>query len=137
MRKRFASMFRSMSDWLDPRKPRDVTASLSDAEIRALKDLSLTDEWDIYVKALDIQQTLIGENIIVCTQNEVLHQSRGHVLGLRDAASLIQRIVDAHEEGKKNDERRRSAIERADDPKLTATYGSPYWAGVRGERRST
>jgi hypothetical protein len=129
--KRAARVFRRLAEWLDPRNTRDIMSGLNRSHIRALKDLVLTEEWDVFIAVLDREQTLVGENIITCTDTNQLHQLRGHVLGLRDAASIVQRIVDADEEGKKNDERRRSAAERSNDHKLTSVYGSPYWDAVR------
>jgi hypothetical protein len=132
MKQRFASVFRRLSEWLDPRAERDLLGGLTGPKIQALRDLVLTDEWDVFLDVLDREQTLVGENIITCTDTNMLHQYRGHVIGLRDAGSMIQRIVDADNERKKTDERSRSATERADDHKLSATYGSPYWNTVRG-----
>ena len=137
MKQRFASAFRSLAEWLSPAPRPDSPQpihDLTDDDIALLRAFRATEEYDLFIEVLDKEQKLVGEAMLGCSDTIRLHECRGHVLGIRNAASIIDRILVAEAERKKTDERRRSNAEHGNDHRLATGFASPYWDAVR--RRS-
>lgn len=102
-------IFRKLLSILNPPKKAEPPLGLSESEIRALKDLAQTDEWQVYLTAIDRQSTLYGEQMLLQRDAAMLHECRGIVLGLRQAGTLIEWITQQETKPvERTDERSRS-----------------------------
>jgi hypothetical protein len=119
-------MFRKLWDMLHPKEEKRVFG-LTDVEVRALKDLRATDEWQVFLKVLDMQSTMEGEGMLATMDATQMWLSKGRILGLRRAGFLIDEILLKETETRKTDERRRFNKQHATDHVKSATYGTPAW----------
>jgi hypothetical protein len=119
-------MFRKLWDMLHPKEEKRVFG-LTDVEVRALKDLRATDEWQVFLKVLDMQSTMEGEGMLATMDATQMWLSKGRILGLRRAGFLIDEILLKETETRKTDERRRFNEQHATDHVKSALYGTPAW----------
>jgi hypothetical protein len=119
-------MFRKLWDMLHPKEEKRVFG-LTDVEVRALKDLRATDEWQVFLKVLDMQSTMEGEGMLATMDATQMWLSKGRILGLRRAGFLIDEILLKETETQKDNERRRYSAEHATDHVKSALYGTPAW----------
>ena len=125
MRQKLTTMFLKLADMLE-RKPHPFD-QLTQVEIRQLKDLRGTDEWEVFLKVLDIQSTMEGEGMLATMDATAMWLNKGRILGLRKAAFLIDEILLKETEKQKEDERRRFNTQPATDHVTTALYGTAAW----------
>lgn len=98
---------------------------LTREQVGALKHLRSQPEWDLYLSTLDIAINLRGEAILSSRDDAALHEARGVVIGLRQAATLIDEILQ-RETSLANTERSKLESARdAADRRVVALYGSP------------
>lgn len=109
-------IFRRIAEFLNPKQ--EPPLGLSDAEVLMLKQLLATDEWPIYLKAVDRLCTLYGEQMLLQRDAAELHEARGFVLGLRRAATLINWLT-----------QETNPVERSERSRSNGagTYGSSYF----------
>ena len=120
------NLFRRIADILKPKDEKRLFG-LSDAEIRALKDLRGLDEWRVFLKVLDMQSTMEGEGMLASMDATATWLHKGRILGLRKAGFLIDEILQKESEKQVNDERRRYNEQHATDHVTAALYGTAAW----------
>lgn len=125
-----ANFLRKIADILDtkPHVPTDLPPApldLTDREISALAELRRSDEWGIFLKALDRRSVLVGEGLIRARDDANLHELRGQILGIRISGGLIDEIVNAQQQREVADERRRSAADEQHRRAIAATVNTP------------
>lgn len=103
--------------------PYDLTA----ADWAKLKTLVSEPGWPVLLRVLDAEAKLDGERLLQTSNTEALHFIRGHVSGLRKAASVISEI--SRQEERVVRERERIEAERARERpgRAAAFFGSPGW----------
>lgn len=121
-------LFRRLSDILDAWAGKDYEPwKLEPHEIDALRTLRHTDEWAVFLKVLDTQSILYGEDLIATMDANRMWMLKGHILGIRKAGILVDEILKSEQEKAKKDERRRSNAGHEHDHELTALINTPGW----------
>lgn len=126
------SLFTRLGDLLKPPQPYQTKEAftlpygLSNEDWSKLKVLTSEDGWEVFLHTLDALAKLDGERMLTTSDDKVLHFLRGHVVGLRKAATLIEEIT--HTEHRFVTEHRRAPEPRARvRDGRAALYGSPGW----------
>lgn len=125
MKKYFRSLIEILERKPAPRpdeKPRRMF-DLADHEVAMLRELSGTDEFQLFQRVVDQQMNFYAENMLASRDSNVLHEMRGYVMGLRHAGMLVDEILTKEQE-QTNFGRRRSDT---GNPRAAATFGSAYW----------
>ena len=121
-------MFKKLRDLLttvplEQRKP-----FLSPADTRQLELLTRHDGWDVLLRLIDRRTTLLGEEILFTPDIDRVLHLRGQVLGLREAATLVDKSL---RQGEDFDAyRTRRDIDGTDIDRRTqlATYGTEFFS---------
>lgn len=128
------SIFRKMAallgrerDSLSPSN--ELPFGLTAHEAALLRDLRDHEGYEIFLRRLDDAAKLYGEKILSSSDDAALHVARGAVIGLRNAASLVDETIHAHERAADAERVRSSgaAGAAAADRRHVATFGSPSW----------
>jgi hypothetical protein len=100
---------------------------LTEGEWRAMKTLPGDPGFGALVKVLDSLAKLDGERILQSSNAEALHFLRGHVAGLRKAATIIQEISLKEQEVEHERRRRTEAGGDGRGGRGVGLFGSPGW----------
>lgn len=123
-------MFQKLKNLLRPRAEQrgfKPLLGLSSQEIGVLKEFRHHDGYEIFLQALDVIVNLQGEVMLSTREDAIVHETRGHVLGLRRAATLIDEILIQEDADRTQRERRATNAEHAPDPRNLSFFGSPSW----------
>ncbi len=97
---------------------------LTTQEVGLLKEFRDHDGYEVYMKALDRVINIQAEVILSAREDAIVHESRGQVLGLRRAASLIDEILFQEDASRRQSER---VEPERPDPRDTSLYGTSAW----------
>lgn len=127
-------MFRSMRAFLG--KERDALSAdnktpfgLTAHEVALLRDLRDHEGYEVYLRRLDDAVNLYAERLLTSSDDAALHVARGAVIGLRNAASLVDETIQIHDRAADAERVRSSgaASAAAADSRHVATFGSASW----------
>lgn len=99
---------------------------LTNAEWQHLKRLVTEDGWPAFLKALDEETKLKGDQILLTSDEKALHFMRGFVSGLRKASSLVQE-VSLREQYLEREQQKQRSRERDHG----VLFGTPGWRPQR------
>lgn len=97
---------------------------LSNEEVAELRSLRASEGWRVYAKLLDVSVSLYGEALLAARDDAGLREARGHILGLRKAAHLVDETLQHADELGRDTERKRNE-QRRNDANTHALWGSP------------
>ena len=113
-----------------PDQPLPLPLDLSSDEIDALSAIPSA-SWTVYLQALDKLTTLESETLLSSRDSALLNETRGLILGLRRAGTLVDEIlIKVKEVHAFNDKlRTNAALRAAAEHRVAALYGSSAWPG--------
>ena len=100
---------------------------LSQGERSTLLDWRGTPSQMAFVHALDTKIQLYAEALLAASTSEQVFSTRGKILGIREAAFLVDEIAQKEQELHARTERNVFNEQHAGDAVVAATFGSPYW----------
>lgn len=103
----------------------EIPLGLSPRDLQALKDFRDSEEFEVFLRALDEVVKFHAEALLGASTNESLHYHRGMVMGIRKAASLVDEIRQT-EEAFLADKRRRTKLAEPRG-RSSVFFGSPGW----------
>lgn len=132
------SLFTPLAKFFTRETPSTTEASfvlpfgLTEGEWKTLKTLPSDPGFVALTKILDELARLDGERILQTSNAEALHFLRGHVAGLRKAATVIQEISLKEQEVENERIRRAEDGERRRGGRGVGLFGSPGWGHGSG-----
>lgn len=103
--------------------PSGLTAS----QIANLRDFRDHDGYEVFLTRLDTAITLYAERLLHSRDDAAIHEARGAILGLRNAASLVDETIQAHDRYV-DAERQRASVEHGKfDARDLVAFASPGW----------
>lgn len=124
--KRLASLFTRI-DASDLWRQFEARYGLKRTQVPRLADLRAHNDWPLFMAALDNECNILGEAMLAARGDEAVNLTRGQVLGLRRALTLVDEIIAKEEEIARTLADRASIDARRADATTTALYASPYW----------
>lgn len=112
-----------------PASLREPLLGLTPEQARSLAALRDSPAWEHYLSTLDTVVNLYAEALLQTRDASALHETRGVILGLRKAASLVDETL--HRADELTRQQHQSA-QLADDQRQRrhlSLYGSPAWDG--------
>jgi hypothetical protein len=125
-------MIKKIKDILKPPKTAHNPYGLKDGQIAQLKTLIARSEWKEFQSLLDLLCTFLAEGLLLELDERVIHQTRGYILGLRRAGTLVDEISTALEATDARERRDSIAEQRARERQQLAAYGTDFWRTYLG-----
>lgn len=112
-----------------PRPPalHDPLLGLSPEEARSLASLKDHPAWHAYLSTLDTVVNLYAESLLQSRDDAALHETRGVILGLRKAVSLVDETLHRTDELSRQQRQRERLAADESERRTRAFYGSPVW----------
>lgn len=119
-------MFKALAQLLDRTPTEERKPFLKDSELAALRVLLREDGWPVLHKLIERRVQQIGEEMLVTPDIDRLLHLRGQVLGLREAATLVDKALRQGEDFDAYKRRTEGSGGRA--ARAVATYGTEFWS---------
>lgn len=114
---------------LDGERPEifEPSFSLTEREIALLRSFRASEEFSAFIKVLDVRYSFYSEQLQSPQSRDasVLHETRGVLLGLKESAFLVDKILHADNERTRLQSR---AAESRPDPYASTLVNTPFWS---------
>lgn len=126
-------MIKKIRDILKP-KPITNPYGLKDGQIAKLKGLSTNTAFKDFQELLDSLCTLLAEGLLLESDEANLHMTRGYILGLRRAGTIVDEIINSLESADVGQRRDAAREQRERERRRLATFGTGFWRDERARK---